>query len=476
MIRFSNACPKFGLRVSVFVFGVVVGLGGSVVAQPPDNNDPGTGVTIQLPILGVSIDAAGVLTTQAFADPTGQLMAARRNAAQRGLNKADLNKPSKLRKVSLKRLEAAVQELIEDGQKPTDAMLSLAGLQQLKYVFVMPDEGDIILAGPAEGWVTDLSGRRVGISTGEPTLLLDDLLAALRIFGPKSNPKTWVAVSIDPIAHGIANLNEFKKKIPSRIPSHQRAIVQQQVAEGLQDSLGMTNIAVYGAPRKTHLAQVMIEADYRMKLIAIGREPPPIKMTTFIGALQGEPKYMQRWWLSPNYQCVMESADKMNIELVGRGVQLSTENIMFGTRANIKKTKLKPSRAARSYANSFTSNYEDIAKASPVFAQLRNVIDVLVATAWICKHQHFQTSGWQPDVFLDESKLSVENLPDPKTAPATANAIWKGNLLVAPVGGGVSVMAADALTPDNLMSNKKSTINKVRKGLNLQANDNWWWD
>ena len=55
----------------------------------------------------------------------------------------------------------------------------------------------------------------------------------------------------------------------------------------------MAQIRVFGISPKTHFAMVLVEADYRMKRIAIGVEPPPVRMTTFAMALQvaatGEP-------------------------------------------------------------------------------------------------------------------------------------------------------------------------------------------
>ena len=42
-------------------------------------------------------------------------------------------------------------------------MLNLAGLTRLEYVFCMPDTKDIVIAGPAEGWAPDSSGRIRGI-------------------------------------------------------------------------------------------------------------------------------------------------------------------------------------------------------------------------------------------------------------------------------------------------------------------------
>lgn len=436
--------------------------------------DPGTGTTIQLPVIGVSIDAAGVLVAREFTDPGGRVMAANRAAVRRNQN-PEVQKQSPLRKISLRRLEAAVKAAIAKGFEPSEEMKVLAGLQKIQYLFLVPEENDIILAGPAEGWVDDLAGRKVGVTSGMPTLRLDDLLVALRTFGPRSALNTWVAVSIDPTPQGIADLKDFQKQIPNRIPMAAREEVMQKVAVGLRDSLGLAEIKIYNVPRETHLAQVMVEADYRMKLMAVGLEPKPIEMTTFIEALRGAPRNMQRWWLTPNYQCIKNAKDGMSVELVGRGVELKTENIDFNAQAQIVQTKLKPSRAAKRYASSFTENYERLSEVRPVYAQLRNVIDVLVAAAWLKKHDAYQKSGWQPSLFLDNSQYDVNQLPDAKTTPCVANAVWKGNVLIAPSGGGVSINAARALVDENLILDKNGDVQKARGQLTIPA-DRWWWD
>ena len=162
-------------------------------------------------MLGVSVDAAGILTVQAFPDIDGRLMAARKLAVRQNLN-ADVQKQSPLRKISLRRLEQTLKSKIENGEKINDELKYLAGLQRAEYIFLMPDKKDIVIAGPAEAWVEDPSGRVVGVSTGLPTLLLDDLLVAMRTFPDQRAANTWVACSINPTADGIRNLRSFKNK------------------------------------------------------------------------------------------------------------------------------------------------------------------------------------------------------------------------------------------------------------------------
>ena len=437
------------------------------------DTNPATGVTIQQPVVGVSIDANGVMTAREFRDVDNR-MAANLAGARRNLS-AKIQQRSALRKISLKRLEAAVKTKLAAGDSISQEMHVLAGLLKIQYIFVVPADNDMVIAGPAEGWVDDLAGRKVGLTSGMPTLLLEDLLVAMRTFSPNANLNTWVAVSIDPTADGLENLNEFQKKIPSRIPMNARERVMHQLAEGLRDSLGLAKIAIYGVPRQSHLAQVMVEADYRMKLMAVGMEIKPIEITTFIDALQGAPRHMQRWWLTPDYQCLKVAADGLSVEMIGRTVKLKTESIDFDRNARIVRSKTKPSRAANVYARSFTDNYERLSRVRPIYAQLRNVVDVLVAAAWMKKNNAFQKSGWIPTLFFDNDQLDVEYYPDAKTAPCVANAVWKGNLLIAPSGGGVSITASHALEDKNLLVDKKKSVQAARDQLAI-PDDQWWWD
>ena len=57
---------------------------------------------------------------------------------------------------------------------------SIEDLQRIDYVFVFPESKDLVIAGPAEGFAADSTGRVVGVTTGRPPLRLDDLMVALR--------------------------------------------------------------------------------------------------------------------------------------------------------------------------------------------------------------------------------------------------------------------------------------------------------
>ena len=103
------------------------------------------------------------------------------------------------------------------------------------------------------------------------------------------------------------------------------------------------------------------------------------------------------------------------------------------------------------------------------------MVDVLVAAAWIKKNDALAKSGWAPSVFFDNNQFDVENEVDAKTAPCVANAVWKGNLMIAPSGGGVSINASRALEDENLLADKKGVVQNARDQLVVPAGP-WWWD
>ena len=146
---------------------------------------------------GVSIDAQGVVK-KVNVDQLGELLRVRKDAFQPV--SGDLQKQA-LRKISLRQLEAAIAAHRKDGTPITDDMRYLAGLQRIQYVFVFPEQNDIVIAGPGEGWRISPEGEIVGATTNRPVMLLDDLLVAFRAI--EALRQTGISCSIDPTADGL---------------------------------------------------------------------------------------------------------------------------------------------------------------------------------------------------------------------------------------------------------------------------------
>lgn len=428
------------------------------------------------PNAGVVVDANGVLTKQVFADPTGQLWRQRLQAAQAALG-ADVARRSPLRKISLRRLEAAIDKQKSMDRQPTDEMKYLAGLTRVQYVFFYPETGDIVLAGPAEGWTPDLSGRIVGVHSGQPVVELQDLAAAMRAYPPGRDGGPLIGCSIDPTQEGLVKMQEFLRQIGG----YATPADTQHIVNGLRTSLGLQSVRVMGVSPDTHFAQIMVEADYRMKLIGIGLEPPLVDMVTFIERADGAvaQNALFRWYFVPNYECVRTSDDGLAMELVGDGVKLVGEDEVVNAGGQRQAANAaRGNRASVAFCTSFTAKYPEIARKTPVYAQLRNVIDLAVAAAWMQQQDLYGKAEWTAGTYLSEDKLAIETHRAPVQVDTAVTSVWKGNRLLTPVAGGVSIQADLALAPDNLLEDERGGVGKARADVSLKdlPADRWWWD
>ena len=420
---------------------------------------------------GVVIDTQGVMKKMVYSDPGGQLTRQRVAAAKASLS-ADVLKFSKIRWVSLNRLEQAMaaRQGVADEQ-----MRHLAGLLRIQYVFYYPESKDIVIGGPAEGWVTNPAGRVVGITSGRPTLQLQDLAVALRAFPPDKKATPVIACSIDPTQEGLASMQRFLRSTGSFATPN----MTQQIVSGLQTSLGLQEVSISGVPADTHFAQVLVEADYRMKLIGIGLEKPPVRMVSFVA--KANPASVSRnalfrWFFTPDYQCLRTSKDGLAMQLVGDGVKLIGEDELVSAQGG-RTSAGRGSKASQMFVTSFTKKYPELAERAPIFAELRNLIDMCVTAAYIQKQDYYGKSGWTMPLLGDESKYAVQTYQAPQKVASAVAAIWKGNRLMTPIGGGVQIQASQALKAENLLPDEDGKVAESRQQLKLNLTENqWWWD
>jgi hypothetical protein len=436
-------------------------------AQDGGGGTIGTGNTS-----GVAVDAQGVLHRQMINDPTGDLAQQRVEEARLRLV-GDLGKSSALRKISLTRLES----LIKEHGGADDVMLHLAGLTRIQYVFCYPETGDIVIAGPAEPWAEAPSGRMQGIETGRPVIELQDLVVALRAFPPGESKKApLIFCSIDPTEEGLSRMQQFLMEYGRRAtPADTQFIVDQ-----LKEKLGTQVITVGGVSPKTHFAQVLVEADYRMKLIGIGLETPPVRLASYVSRVNAAAvsrNAMQRWFFVPEYECVRVSDDSLAMEIVGEGVKLVGEDEVVG-RDGSRSAAGKSNRASAQFVATFTKMYPKLAERAPVYAQLRNCIDLAVAAAFIQNQDYYGAINWNAELFLSEAKFPVETYNAPQQVASAVNAMWKGATLMTPIGGGVQIRATSAIESTNLLDDEEGQVAKAHAAIDLKdlAEGQWWWD
>jgi hypothetical protein len=470
----AAACCRWLLLAMVVGFGSQSSARAQT-APPPDDDIPTLPTS---PFSGVAVDAEGVLRRYVAPDASGQLMRTRAELAKVELG-ADLSKASQLRKVSLTRLLKLIDQSVAEGHGPDEAMRHLAGLTRIRYVFYYPETKDIVLAGPAEGWVETPDGRIVGLNSGQPVLQLEDLAVALRTFAPEGKKNPLVYCSIDPTPDGLQRMQQFLNEVGRQIQPGNEEAAEQFIAEGLRDSLGMQVISVGGVPASTHFAQVLVEADYRMKLIGIGLEQPPVNIATFVA--MANPAAMarnalQRWYFVPDYQRIKVAEDGLAAEFVGAGVKLVGEDEVVsqqGTRRQVASQ----SGASRKFTRSFTEKYNQLADRAPVYGQLRNCIDLLVAAAYMQQYDLYEKAEVSLGALGDEQKFKVETYNAPKQVAAAVNSMWKRNRLMTPIGGGVEIRANMAVDSANTIADD-GEVAKAKDAIDLSTlpANQWWWD
>jgi hypothetical protein len=263
------------------------------------------------------------------------------------------------------------------------------------------------------------------------------------------------------------------------IGSHATPDDTDVIVNGLRNSLGMQNIRIAGVAPNTHFAQVLLECDYRMKLIGIGVEKPPVKIATYVDRAtpSSNRSALQRWFFIPDYNCARVATDDLGLELVGDVVKLVSENQVVNEDGS-RVVAVKGNKASDLFARTFSLKYAEIAARVPVFAEMRNVIDLAIAAAFIHQQDLYAQAGWHATTFNDEEALRVEIYRTPLQVETVCVGVWKGNHLMTPVGGGVTIHADAALRASNLLKDEDGKISEIRESVELKdlPPGQWWWD
>lgn len=420
---------------------------------------------------GVLVDANGVLQRVALDDG---VLASIRSAATVAIP-SEMRAASNLRKVSLNRLEAQIKE---NNGVVTEEMANLAGLTRIENVFVYPETGDVVIAGPAEGWEVGAEGATVGIKSGRPTLRLEDLVVALRAYPAEGKGASLVGCSIDPSEEGLRSMQAYLNETSQPNVASDAECVEY--AAGIRDALGLQNVTVWGVSPKTNFAATLVAADYRMKLIGIGLEEAPVKLVTYVD--KSHPRNhasnaLVRWYFQPNYDCVVETEDGNAMQLVGNGVNLLGEDELVAADGSRSANKGKGNPATRAYAKSFTQKFEKIADEVPVYANLRNLIDMTIVAAYLQKEGAYAKTNWNAELFSDEAQFQTENLNEVQFAETAVNTVRRSaNLVSYPTGGGVSIEPEIAFDAKHMKYDEKGVVEAKREKAENADSANWWWD
>ena len=417
---------------------------------------------------GIAIDTEGIVTTHFSKENSGKLTLKKLQAIAAKHIQGDHNTKTEMRMVSLVKLEQACREYIDTHKHVPPVLQYLAGLQRIDYIFVYPESGDVVIAGPAEGFAPNQIDRVVGISTGRPPLRLDDLIVALRTI-PK---RGFVGCSIDPKKQNLVNFNDFIKRNSS--PASPAVIARRFAA--MKKVLGMQDVSVFGVPADSHFAQVLVEADYRMKLISIGIEKPPLRrFRSHLDFVKPAGNTLQRWWFSPLYDAFQKNNDGSVFKFSGQRMQLMSQSETVDAQGNRSPSPFK-NVSQEKFAQHFTERFDDLAGVSPIFAELQNLTDLSIMVTLLQKERIPQKLDWDMSLFLDEAKAKLMTWNAPKEVDSAVNFRKKGRLILGLVGGGVTISPRQILNTVPFETSNSRTLDTSRQQASAPAESIWWWD
>lgn len=426
---------------------------------------------------GVRVAPARMLSRVTTTDQTGRLKAIGQDARQAALND-DMAQTSKLRLVSLSRLERQVAQRLEQGLPVPESMARLAGLTKVEYVFVDQVHKDIILGGPAEAWEINGRGEPMGVDSRRPTLQLDDLVVVLRAFSTGARD---FGCSINTRDAGVKALQEYAAKSQARGPLNANAV--RPWVKQLGNKLGKQDIVVWGVPHDSRVARVIVEADYRMKLIGIekleGGPGVPSYFELLPKAAQQNPPAMEalRWWLSMKYDAVAHSPDKSVFELQGSAVLCQSENQMLTAEGKHLPTgQSEPTN--REFAERFTQNYADLAARDQVFADMQNIFDLALVAALVRQERLPSKLGWSLGSFAADGAYRPGKHAVPREIDSVVNhKVYNGRDVVVQVAGGVRADLT-AVAEDTALARESAELAGVAQDAAQPelAAGRWWWD
>lgn len=425
---------------------------------------------------GVHVDAKGLLRLRpSKANPQVTLSDLRQPENDQTDRNREARLPSPLRKISLPRLERRVQLQLARGERLDDEELHLAGLRSIEYVAVDPANHDLIVAGPAGEWTTDGEGRLVSRETGQAVLHLDDFVLILRHTMARKDAS--FGCSIDPSAEGLA---EIRKYIDETSQRNLRPGGAKEWLRGLRSSLGLQEIRVFGLPAGSRAAQVLVEADYRMKLIGMGLEPSIPAVPSYLQRITvrpGEgppPLEVLRWWFTLRANPVETDARREVFRFGGQDVQVESENeFLSGQGRRVATGASEPLN--RAFASDFTEHFEDLARTYPIYSDLANIFRLATVAAVIESEDLHKRAGWHASCFRDRENYVVPEYPAPRWVETVVSSRRMGGRhIIAGVSGGVRV----ATSGIQIMDVKEGDVDPAVPdfGRGTISHQNWWWD
>ena len=405
---------------------------------------------------GVSVDTRGVVQLAEDVDSLRNVWVEPKEID------AEVEADVPLRMVSLRRLHERMEHHIQNERPFTTEMFFLAGLRRVEYLIAVPEQNDVLIAGPAGAWHTNQLAQTVSTKTGSPIVRLDDLAVALK---SELDPSASTSCSIEPSVEGLTRFASLRLRVGGSA---------QATVQAMERAMGTQRVLLTGVPKGSHFAAVMVAADYWMKRYAMGFDRAPVRgMPSYMGLLQqrGATRRVTspRWWMAPNYEPLHRSPDGLVWQLRGPGVRTFTQDSTFNSRGERSQTS-EPNPLAQRWAETMTEKYDEISQRRPVFGELRNCFDLSVMAAVIAHRGLLDLAECDLPLLMDSSTWAPQfNVPT--GIPSQGSFVRVKSGWAVSISGGVDMETSKVI--ENW--NDDASLSTQVKRPYPRDESRWWW-
>lgn len=395
-----------------------------------------------LDLEGVQLDGQGVLSSKSSA-PDPKLAELRKKAIGK-------EKEGELCYISLPRLFAEARKLIDAGQPLPDNLRYLGGMVKLQYIFVYPEEGDIVIAGPSEPFDSKASAYRpLGQTTGRPVLQLDDLVSAMRACGPGRSARRIGCDIL--ITQEIADrVNKKVEEVSGKLGAG--SMKAQEAADAIAAAGDTQPVKTYGVDAETRFAMVCVEADYRLKQLGLDLFKTPVKAVKSYFSLLSRPEQHHRFSLESEYEAIVAAPDGNAFELKGPSLKVNGGILrLSGTESG------EASPAAKKYIDACNKHFADLCGYLTSWADLQNLGDLVVLAALAGKENLHTKARWDIAWLMDPKGYPVAKMSTPKSAKVVCATRNAGGMILFTSGG-------VGLWPEQCMAKKVEDAEGTLKG------------
>jgi hypothetical protein len=244
----------------------------------------------------------------------------------------------------------------------------------------------------------------------------------------------------------------------------------------LAKAFGPQQIKLSGIPADSHMARVILAADYRMKLYGMNLAKAPVAgLPSYLEMIQNKAnastQLQNRFWMACDYDAITHSKDRLAWKISGQRIKTLTEQDAFDAQGASKQTgKVEP--VAKKWADNFTKKLAELSVKDTVFGELRNVMDLCVIAALIESQNMQSQAACDLSALLGEAaNISTVKFDIPQSLDPQVNFLQTVQGYIVSASGGVMIESWHIAS--NIKEN--DAVSQTRtSGIQWKSGNSWY--